>query len=189
LIVSFIALLLFGTQAQASSLPEVLDTAERLNLANHPTWLKLLHYERDANHSEVLTDNFFLSPNGRNDPNAELTATIKAYFDPWGENTDEHARCRFPARYFWLSQQMPLPDYNLREAKCRHLEEWALFDNVQSVSLLLVSGYFGNPASTFGHGLLKLNTDSIDDQSGLFDLTLNKRKHFSLCRARAFWRI
>ncbi|OAD19577.1 hypothetical protein THIOM_004778 [Candidatus Thiomargarita nelsonii] len=31
----------------------------------------------------------------------------------------------------------------------------------------------GNPASTFGHALLKLNTDSTDDQFGLFDLTLN----------------
>lgn len=44
---------------------------------------------------------------------------------------------------------------------------------MQSVSLLLVSGYFGNPASTFGHALIKLNTNSIDDQSGFFDLTLN----------------
>ncbi|MDX1763926.1 MAG: DUF4105 domain-containing protein, partial [bacterium] len=31
----------------------------------------------------------------------------------------------------------------------------------------------GNPASTFGHALLKLNTDSTDDESGLFDLVLN----------------
>ena len=44
---------------------------------------------------------------------------------------------------------------------------------MRSVSLLLVSGYLGNPASTFGHALLKLNTDSSDDDYGLFDLTLN----------------
>lgn len=169
----FIILLLFGAQAQASSLAESLDTAERLNIASHPTWLKLLHYERNGKHSEVLSDNFFLSPNGRNDPNAELTATIKAYFDSWGENTDEHTQCRFPARYFWLSQQIQLPDYNLRETKCQQLKKWALFDNVRSISLFLVSGYFDNPASTFGHGFLRLNTDSIEDHSDLFDLTLN----------------
>ncbi|MFH1318958.1 MAG: DUF4105 domain-containing protein, partial [Candidatus Omnitrophota bacterium] len=165
--------LLVNTPAQASSLEEVLDIAERYGLANHPTWLKLLHYERGSKQSVVLTESFFLSPNGRSDPKAELIAIINAYFTPWGDNSDEHARCRFPARYYWLSQQLPLPNYNLREANCRSLEKWALLDSVKSVSMLLVSGYLGNPASTFGHGFLKLNTDSIDDQVGLFDLTLN----------------
>lgn len=159
--------------AQASSPAEVLNKAEELNLADHPTWLKLLHYERGKAPSVVLTDEFFLSPSGRNDPKAELIATINGYFSPWGENTDEHARCRFPARYFWLSQQLVLPDYKLSEGKCQRLEEWGLFNNVNSISLLLVSGYLGNPASTFGHALLKLNTDSNDDKIGLFDLTLN----------------
>ena len=172
-LIIFCTILLFlGTQAQASSLTEVLNTAQRLGLPSHPTWLKLLHYERDSKQSVVLTDSFFLSPDGKSDPNAELTATINAYFAPWDENANEHARCRFPARYFWLSQQLHLPDYNLRESKCERLENWALFDSVNSISLLLVSGYFGNPASTFGHAFLKLNTDSTDDKSGLFDLTL-----------------
>jgi len=159
--------------AQASSATKILNLAEQLGIASHPTWLKLLHYERDTKQSVVLTKNFFISSNGRNNPSAELSATINAYFAPWDGNMDEHARCRFPARYFWLSQQLPLPNYNLREPKCRKLENWALFDSVKSISLLLVSGYLGNPASTFGHALLKLNTDSTDDQFGLFDLTLN----------------
>lgn len=53
------------------------------------------------------------------------------------------------------------------------MSRWALLDRVKSVSLLLVSGYLGNPASSFGHALLKLNTDSPEDDYGLFDLTLN----------------
>ena len=160
--------------AQASSAIKIINLAEQLGIANHPTWLKLLHYERNTKHSVVLTKNFFISPNGKNNPSAELSATINAYFAPWEDgNLDGHARCRFPARYFWLSQQLPLPNYNLREPKCQKLENWALFDSVKSISLLLVSGYLGNPASTFGHALLKLNTDSTDDQFGLFDSTLN----------------
>jgi hypothetical protein len=173
-IVFWISFLLFAAHAQASStdLDEILDQAERLGLAHHPTWLQLLHYERGSKRSTVLTDNFFLSPEGKTNPHAELLATIKAYFAPWGENVNEHARCRFPARYFWLSQQLSLPGYNLRDPKCQKLEKWALFDTVKSVSLFLVSGYFGNPASTFGHALIKFNTESPDDH-GLFDLTLN----------------
>ncbi len=165
--------LLFATDAQASSLEEALDAAERLGLVRHPTWLQLLHYENGGRRSVVLTDNFFLSPQGKTDPRAELVATIQAYFAPWDGNADGHARCRFPARYFWLSQYLSLPGYDLRESQCQKLEKWALFDRVKSVSLLLVSGYFGNPASTFGHALLKFNTDATDDPYGLFDLTLN----------------
>ena len=159
--------------AHASPLAEALQVAASLDLARHPTWLKLLHYEGRLPQSVVLTDDFFLSPEGRSNPQAELHATLEAYFLPWQQDTDEHPRCRFPARYYWLSRQLPLPDYALKEPHCRRLSNWALLDRVKSVSLLLVSGYLGNPASTFGHALLKLNTDSSDDDYGLFDLTLN----------------
>lgn len=170
----FIILLLFlATPLQAATPEELIEEAERLGLAGHPTWLQLLHYEKGDRQSAVLADEFFLSPEGRTDPKAELAATIRGYFGPWGKNGEEHPRCRFPARYFWLSQHLPLPDYNLREPACAKFERLALLDSVQSVSLLLVSGYFGNPASTFGHALLKLNTDSDNDLHDLFDLTLN----------------
>ena len=159
--------------ASASPLTEALRVAARLDLAHHPTWLKLLHFEGRLPQSVVLADDFFLSPEGRSDPQAELRATLEAYFLPWKQDTDGHPRCRFPARYYWLSRQLPLPGYTLKEPHCRRLSTWALLDRVKSVSLLLVSGYLGNPASTFGHALLKLNTDSSDDDYGLFDLTLN----------------
>lgn len=159
--------------AHASPLTEALQVAARLDLAHHSTWLKLLHIEGRLSQSVVLTDDFFLSPDGRSDPQAELRATLEAYFLPWQPDADEHPRCRFPARYYWLSRQLSLPGYTLNELRCQRLSKWALLDRVKSVSLLLVSGYLGNPASTFGHALLKLNTDSSDDEYGLFDLTLN----------------
>ena len=159
--------------ACASPLTEALQVAARLDLVHHPIWFKLLHFEGRLPQSVVLTDDFFLSPEGRSNPQAELHATLEAYFLPWQQDTDEHPRCRFPARYYWLSRQLPLPGYVLNEPQCRRLSDWALLDRVKSVSLLLVSGYLGNPASTFGHALLKLNTDSSDDDYGLFDLTLN----------------
>ena len=165
------AILFLPAQLQAAAPDDLIEEAERLDLAEHPTWLQLLHYEQGQ--SVILTDDFFLSPEGRSNPKAELAATIKGYFSPWSGTGDEHPRCRFPARYFWLSQHLPLPDYRLREPRCHGLERWALLDRVKSVSLLLISGYFGNPASTFGHALLKLNTDAEDDRQGLFDLTLN----------------
>lgn len=170
----FITLFTVSSEAVAQTSPEeVINAAKKLGLSKRATWLKLLHYNNTASHSVVLTDGFFLSPNGKSDPEAELIATINAYFLPWDKTPSAQARCRYPARYYWLSQQLQLPGYILREEKCQNFEKWALVDTVKSASLLLVSGYLGNPASTFGHVLIKLNTDSIDDQTGLFDLTLN----------------
>ncbi len=157
----------------ASIADYLIEEAETLDLASHPTWRKLLHFSGTRNHSEIKSDSFFLSPDGKRDPKAELEATIRAYFQEEGENKDEHPRCRFPARYYWLSQHLALPGYSLENLDCGNFRKWALLKEVKSVSLYLVSGYFGNPASTFGHSLLKLNTESQDDQLGLFDLTIN----------------
>ncbi|MCW5211599.1 DUF4105 domain-containing protein [Desulfobulbus sp. TB] len=142
-------------------------------LALDPVWLKLLHHKDGQ--TEVLTDDFFLSPQRGQNPEAELLATLDAYSHPWSakDNNDTHARCRFPARYFWLSQHLSLPDYSPQPPQCTRLSKWPLPDQVTSTSLFLVSGYLGNPASVFGHTLLKFNTDSQDDQAGLFDLTVN----------------
>ncbi len=120
-----------------------------------------------------MTADFFLSPAGQQDPQAELLADLAAYAAPWPENGDSHARCRFPARYFWLAQQINLPNYSLRNSQCPTFSRWSLPDKVQSISLFLVSGYLGNPASVFGHSLLKLNTGAQDDQAGMFDLTVS----------------
>ncbi|MBM9520726.1 DUF4105 domain-containing protein [Desulforhopalus vacuolatus] len=141
------------------------------NLANDPTWLKLLHFKR--NRSKILTEDFFLSPAGRYDPKAELVATIHAYSESDPHKKDISPRCKFPARYFWLSQKISLPNYKLHEPQCESFEKWSLLNDVKSMSLFLVSGYFGNPASVFGHSFLKLNTYSRDDKDGLFDLSIN----------------
>lgn len=141
-------------------------------LAQDDTWRRLLHFRHGAHRSEINSPDFFLSPVGRDDPAAELRATLDAYGAPWTQDTDAHPRCRYPARFLWLSRHVDLPSYIARDPRCRRLEKWALFDRLRSASLLLVSGYFGNPASTFGHALLRLNTGEPGDSS-LLDVTIN----------------
>jgi hypothetical protein len=163
-------LCLFSCSAAANPL---LSPAQLERLAQQPTWLKLLHFDRAGQQSEILSKDFFLAPEGGHDPKAELAAAIAAYAAPWPKDGDSHARCRFPARYFWLARQINLPDYTPAPPQCKTFIRWSLPDKVQSVSLFLVSGYLGNPASVFGHALLKLNTGVRDDQAGLFDLTVS----------------
>ncbi|MBF0192919.1 MAG: DUF4105 domain-containing protein [Magnetococcales bacterium] len=149
------------------------STANVQKLSQNKVWHRLLHYNSKNLQGEIHTNGFYLSKHGKFDPLAELKATITAYSDPWKKDGNKHPRCRYPARYFWLKDHISLPDYKLREPRCTNLENWALFDSAESISLLLVSGYFGNPASTFGHSLLRINTAAPEDHKGLFDLAIN----------------
>lgn len=155
-------------QRAVTSVPDVVELAREL------TWLRLLHIEPGTQQSAVNSPEFFLAPQGRSDALQELQATVAAHAEPWPSDTNLHPRCRFPARYAWLaSKGVPLPGYRGREPRCVRLERWARFDHLRSVSLILVSGYFGNPASTFGHAMLKFNSDDGVDSAGLLDVSVN----------------
>ena len=167
----FLLLLLCPHALAEGPLERVRAAADSLRLAEHPTWRRLLHFEDGEETSSVLRDSFFLAPRGRVDPRAELDSTLAAYFGP-GEIGDTHPRCRFPARYHWLARRVALPGYAL-PSPCPALEEWGVFEPSASISLLMVSGYLGNPASTFGHSLLKLNTAHSPEVPSLFEPTVN----------------
>lgn len=142
-------------------------------LADHKTWRRLLLVPPGAVRSEVRSPEFFLAPQAAGEPRAELEATLLAWSQAWPEDAQQHPRCRFPARYYWLAQHVSLPGYTEREPRCSGLERWARFDQLRSASVLLVSGYFGNPASTFGHALLRLNTGEPTRDTTLLDLAFN----------------
>jgi len=169
----FVVLALLGDAAPAAPAPVPAPLAAPAieTRARHPTWLRLLHYDRAGRRSEITSREFFLAADGAADPVAEMRATLDAFAQPWSADADAHPRCRFPARYFWLAQQGLLDARDWRDAHCRKLERWAQFDRLRSLSLLLVSGYFGNPASSFGHALLKFNT--ADGDARLLDLSFN----------------
>ncbi|HEX6704296.1 MAG TPA: DUF4105 domain-containing protein [Albitalea sp.] len=166
---SFGALILFLATATAGAADGAIE-----RLAHDPQWLRLLHVGDDGRTSEIHSPEFFLSPEGATNPEAELRATLQALQSPVpASDADGHARCRFPARAWWLQQQGALPALALPHEACARLAAWGRFDRLRSVSLLLVSGYFGNPASSFGHSLLRLNTEDGRGSDGLIDLGVN----------------
>lgn len=134
-------------------------------LAAKLPWRVLLQYPQGAGHSD-LGESFFLSENGSSDPQAELLAIVDALDTP-GSNI----RCRFPGRTLWLARQLDRPDW--LQTECARLEEWARFDDVEGISLILVSGYLGNPASSFGHSLMKVRYQGENRRSHLMGLGIN----------------
>lgn len=141
-------------------------------LSHERTWLKLLYYDEAAQQSDVVADEYFLSEKGRTDPLEELKATIKAYDEPFVGDPNEHAVCRFPARYHWLNKKVGLIGYQPVHPKCDNLRKSTDHTPIDSISLIFVSGYLGNPASSFGHSFLKLNNRN-ETSNNLFDLSVS----------------
>lgn len=140
---------------------QAIVTTKSAKLSEHPVWLQLLKIPLSRGQkSEVITREFFLSEQVEPSAEEELVATIEAYNRPHTGDLNKHPRCQFPARYYWLASQITLQE---KPIFCKNLEQWAKFDQLESISLMQVSGYFGNPASTFGHILMKLNNGGGGD--------------------------
>lgn len=170
--IAVLCMMLCGVMPAVAVPADELSDAVAGQLAGHWQWQRLLHVPQPGRPSDIRSTDFFLSEQGRTDAVAELRATLRAYAAPWDGNPDMHARCRFPARYRWLSRHVDLPGYVRRDTRCQRFEQWARLDQLQSISVLLISGYFGNPASTFGHALIKFNS-SQGAAAGLLDLSIN----------------
>jgi hypothetical protein len=155
-------LLLIGLRpllAGETTVPQtLLQSAETKKIGQHSYWLRLLHYRptTPTSKSEIISQNFFLDSNGSRDPRAELNATLQAFYEPVGENPNRHAQCRFIARFHWLQQQLdfaPAPPL----VDCPRFQRWAGLSKLDSLSIVFVSAYLDNPASFFGHLLVKIN--------------------------------
>lgn len=147
----------------------VLQQAEDLQLARHESWLALLHYKRETvlgNFiSQVDDTRFFLDKKGKTDAHAELLANIKAFFR--GPESD-HAQCVFPARWWWLKQQLTLSAEH--DVHCPQFEAFMTRVSADRLFMVFPTMYLNNPGSTFGHTFLRFDAD---DGSILLSKTLN----------------
>lgn len=141
--------------------------AVQLQLHQHPIWLRLLHIDGDGQSSIISTD-FFLAADRATeiDPQSELHATLRHLLDK------DRGICDYPARYTWLNRHLQLPA-TLDLSACENFAKWASVGDLKSVSLISVSSYLGNPASTFGHVLIKFNDSTGKGKNDLFDVTVN----------------
>lgn len=166
-------LLLLFTIIETMLHAQSFNTKALSDLALEKTWLMLIHYDQKVGESTILNNDFFLSDKGKSNPLEELRATIEGYDKPFSEDTNSHPRCRYPARYLWLSQNVPLKGYTPIPEECKRLSEWELPKIADSISVVFVSGFLGNPASAFGHSFIKVNKDSDHSMSNLMNTTIS----------------
>ncbi len=122
-------------------------------------WDILLHYRHGLRGTHSLIDDpgFFLAPTGKVDPAAELAATIDALYRPpvVGE---VHAQCRFPARLAWLEEEGVIDPGELPAVSCDGLDKTLARIDPQAATLIFPVGHMNDPASMFGHTLLRIDS-------------------------------
>ncbi len=141
-------------------LNELLKKAEAEKLYNDRYWHILLHYKPKRSGFKSLIDDprFFLSPDGKENPKAELEATVRALYQS-DKKDDEHPKCRFVARYNWLKENLDIDESFFSGVECKEFNN-TIDTIVQPKSLILVfpAFYMNNPASMFGHTLLRIDS-------------------------------
>jgi len=156
----FFVVVVFGYPAFAQTAPQWLSPTKLTELSQDPYWLALLHMQTHTTASEVVDPGFFLAADGATNAKNELVATLQSFLAAAGPDTNAHSQCRFPARFRWLKQQVPHLLQHAPLIPCPLLNQWTDDNQISSVSAIFASGYLGNPASFYGHVLLKFNSSS-----------------------------
>jgi len=157
-----------------------LERAEELQLWRHPTWEALLHVAPRAfglrRTSEIPAGPFFVSSEGPSSPAAELRATLRALLAEPSPG-DDAVHCRFPARTRWLAEALELPLERLAPTPCPVLDTWRGQLAPRGITLIFAEAFLNNPASMFGHTLLRLDVADPSDPQNLLayaiDFTAN----------------
>lgn len=133
------------TQITKNSNTEIYESQE---------WKNLLHY--DGNKSVINSDsNFFLSPVGHYNPKEEYLATIQALLNNQIKD-DNHAICRYPARFNYILNKLNLSKKDFPDVKCTKYQEYldkVPFDNV---AIVFAAENNVSPSSMMGHTFLKI---------------------------------
>lgn len=156
---------------------ELVERARQARLADEREWHLLLHYQPNllgGVASEEDDPGFFLSPQGKDDPQAELDATIVQLFsaDPVGRSK-QPAQCAFIARYHWLKERLRFDPERLMPVSCGRFDRWLAEMNPQGVSLIFPAAFLNNPASMFGHTFLRIDQKGQTEQTRLLAYTID----------------
>lgn len=134
--------------------------AKELKLGESKAWLRLLHYRPGGAggwKSDADGPSFFLAPNGKRNPDAELAATLEGLFWTSAPEGRVHPQCQFPARAAWLYKELRFDLTKMPLQQCDKLNDFLARVAPVSATLVFSSYYMNNPASAFGHTFLRLN--------------------------------
>ena len=157
-------------------LAELQQAARAADLSAQPYWHKLLHYQRNrllpGVTSTIDDADFFTSPDGKTDPQAELDATLASFFadEP---RLDEPPQCRARARYEWLRARLAFDPARLPPQPCDKYRQWLEVVRPESVALVFAANDLASPATMFGHTLLRVDRIGQGEDERLLAKAIN----------------
>lgn len=166
----------FSLYGQSAEREKSLDTSYRdelvlkaktLKLSTYRYWHVLLHYldEPLCSCSQIDDPAFFLSPDGSFDAQAELEATIRAFFTEKEEGT-VHPSLRFPARFEWLKDELDIDRSRLPYDPGEEIADKVAAIDPAALYVIFPSGYIESPASMFGHTFLLIERGGLPWHKG-----------------------
>jgi hypothetical protein len=166
-----------GVSPDNAYLVELIEKGRQSELASEREWHLLLHYRKNVFGgftSEQDDPGFFMSPEGKTDPQAELDATLKQFFsEELVGRSKQPAQCAFIARYHWLRERLQFDDSRLPKMACERFDRWFNDFQAQSITLIFPSAYLNNPASMFGHTFLRVDQKGQTEQTRILAYTIN----------------
>ena len=144
-----------------------------MRLATERQWVRLGHWVLAPSgdwRGQPDGPTFYLAPDGKTNPQAELDATLRAIWAP--DPTDpmiEPPMCRFPARLAWLDEIMGFDWNRMPHRRCAKFEHFAARMRAESVALVFSSYYLSSPASAFGHTFLRIHKAGNKRENALLD--------------------
>ncbi len=163
--------------ANDAYLGALIDEATKQRLAESREWHLLLHYRSTlwgGYESEQDDPGFFLSDSGKTDPEAELRATLAQFFSQeLVGRSQQPAQCAFIARYHWLRERLAFDPAQLPAQVCDRFNRWYEEFEAESITLIFPSAFLNNPASMFGHTLLRVDQKGQTEQTRILAYTIN----------------
>jgi Domain of unknown function (DUF4105) len=159
-----------------SYVKELQNKATELKLWTHREWINLLHYDKDGNSEQLLSQvddvRFFNAEDGKNNPQAELLQTLDAFFSTVS-NDDTHPQCKFVARFNWLRGKLGINLSTLPKATCKDYKQWRALVPDEQVTLVFPAYHLNSPSSMFGHTLLRLDPAKDKMSSDWLSMAVN----------------
>lgn len=180
-ILSFIPLMLalFSIRATAETTP-LEQRALSLQLWRDPSWRALLHLtsapDEAQDRSLVQSPEFFLSAPSPLTARDELLVTLKTLLTS-DEQGDMHPKCRYPARTAFLQAHLPELAQLLPDVRCPEFEQWSKAIDAARITLVFPSYFVNNPASAFGHTLIRFDQAQRGDNERLLSYAANFAAH------------
>ncbi|MHB8730057.1 MAG: Lnb N-terminal periplasmic domain-containing protein [Sulfuricaulis sp.] len=164
--------------ADNAYLQELVAQARAKHLAQRPEWLNLLHFKpyvyRPGWRSLADDPDFFNAPNGKHDAQAELEATLASFFSNIQETDKvQNPQCRFIARYHWLKGELHFDPARLPEQPCKRFYQWRASLDPHEITLVFPAAYLNNPASMYGHTLLRVDGKDQNEHTRLLAYSIS----------------